>query len=472
VSQYVRAALPLVLTLATLVVQVRTGHLGSVDDMAREPEAVAALRRALGEKLTTFRQATGLTQAELGTQTSYDRSNIGHLEKGRARADESFWRIADEQCQAGGTLLSAYFELEAAKAEHEQRGRDQRLAAVRAKAAELRGASRREPAPPATRGSAAELPVLDDLRRALFGQYTSQTEADPDATALQVRTGVVQAHHLYQLADYDGSARLLPSLVSRLDSSANSVPATTKTTAYLAAAKLASKVGDTSLAWVTADRCLRAAMEAEHPSLYGIASYQVAQALLGDGHIGDAEQTAGSAVERLAAPAVRATSKEALSAHGALLLLLSVMAARRGDAKAAKSHLYQAAELAERLGQDDNRLWTAFGPTNIAIHELSVHVALGDSRLALQLGESLDTDVLPTALRGRRSQVHLELGWAAAGQGDDSLAVLHLLEAERVAQQAVSRNATARSLLSTLLGRERKSTTPGLRALATRAGVL
>ena len=153
-----------------------------------------------------------------------------------------------------------------------------------------------------------------------------------------------------------------------------------------------------------------------------------------------------------------------------LLLLLAIVAGRKGDRQAASKNLRDAAGLAERLGQDGNWLWTAFGPTNIAIHELAVHVVLGDSRAALQFAESIDTDALPDVLRGRRSQVHLELGWASVGQGDDSLAVLHLLEAERVAKQAVSRNASARELLSTLLSRERKSATPGLRSLAMRAG--
>jgi hypothetical protein len=63
-----------------------------------------------------------------------------------------------------------------------------------------------------------------------------------------------------------------------------------------------------------------------------------------------------------------------------------------------------------------------------------VHVALGDAKRAFQLGEVLYTDVLPQVLRGRRSQVHLELAWASMRQGDDSLTVLHLLETERVAQ--------------------------------------
>jgi hypothetical protein len=88
------------------------------------------------------------------------------------------------------------------------------------------------------------------------------------------------------------------------------------------------------------------------------------------------------------------------------------------------------------------------------------------------LGEVLDADMLPPILRGRRSQVHLELAWASVRQDDDSRAVLHLLEAERIASQAVSWNIAARELLTTLLARERKGATPGLRALASRAGIM
>lgn len=60
----------------------------------------------------------------------------------------------------------------------------------------------------------------------------------------------------------------------------------------------------------------------------------------------------------------------------------------------------------------------------------------------------------------------------AAKQADDTLAVLHLLEAERVAEQAVSRNVSAIELLSILVKRERRGATPGLRGLAARAGLL
>lgn len=454
---------------------------GSVedDDMARESEAIAELRRALGAQLATFRLAAELTQGQLAKMAICDRTTLVHIEKGRARADERFWRAVDDACDAGGALLAAYLELGAAKSEHEQRERDQRLSGVRAKAAELRGRPCLAGGQASvTDGKLADLPVLDGLRRALLGHH-AQPAVEAGRTppsAEQIEASVVQAHRLYQMADYDGAARLLPLVIGRLEvSSADiSVSMHAKASAYLAAAKLATKLGDAGLAWVAADRSLRQATETDRHGLIGIVNYQVTCALLGSGHLVDAEQTAATAVEHIASDQqlIRQNAEDALAARGALLLLLAIMAARRGDAPAAQQNLRDAGRLADRLGHDGNWLWTAFGPTNVAIHELAVQVALGDARKALQLGETIDTDVLPAVLRGRRSQVHLELGWASVGQGDDSLAVLHLLEAERVAKQAVSRNATARTLLTTLLARERQSATPGLRALASRAGVL
>jgi hypothetical protein len=442
--------------------------------MAREPEAIVELRRALGAQLATFRLAAELTQGQLAKVAICDRTTLVHIEKGRARADERFWRVVDNACSAGGALLAAYLDLEAAKAEHEEREREQRLASVRARAAQLRDRSGLNDAGSVNAaGTAGDHPVLDGLRQALLGHTEIDAES-PVPSAAHTESGVTQAHRLYQLADYDGAARLLPMVIMRLETADDSTFSRARAAAYVGAAKLATKLGDAGLAWVAADRGLRLASETGHQGLAGIAHYQVACALLGSGHLADAEQTAARAEEQLARQGTQPSRhvEEVLSARGALVLLLAIMAGRRGDAPAAQKWLRNAAQLAERVGKDSNWLWTAFGPTNVAIHELAVRVALGDSRGALALGARIDAEVLPAVLRGRRSQVHLELGWASVGQGDDSVAVLHLLEAERVAKQAVSRNATARTLLTTLLARERKSATPGLRALAARAGVL
>lgn len=80
---------------------------------------------------------------------------------------------------------------------------------------------------------------------------------------------------------------------------------------------------------------------------------------------------------------------------------------------------------------------------------------------------------MPTVLVGRRAQVHVDLAAAAVmSSGDRSASVLHLLEAERVAVEAVHANVQARALLLDLLAKERRAATPGLRPLAERAGLL
>jgi transcriptional regulator with XRE-family HTH domain len=105
--------------------------------VAREPEAVAGLRCALGQRLAAFRQAADLTQGQLARSVICDRTTVAHIEKGRSRADERFWRGADHACHAAGALLTAFHELQAAKQEYDQRARAHELAAARAKAAQF-----------------------------------------------------------------------------------------------------------------------------------------------------------------------------------------------------------------------------------------------------------------------------------------------------------------------------------------------
>ena len=331
--------------------------------------------------------------------------------------------------------------------------------------------------------------TLDDLRSAVLdtplpvpmGVGTPVTRS-----TVGVMAATVQAHLLYQLADYDAAAQLLPAVLTclhnRVDTGPNVCLVGTLTTrhttaaAYIAAAKLATKLGDVGLASVTADRAMTAAKESEHPALVGATTYQVACAFLLIGELAAAEQILTVGAENIASvaatPRLNCRQEEALSVRGSLLLLLAIIAARRDDHDTAQNVLREASQLAEQLGCNGNWLWTAFGPTNVAIHQLSVQSRLGNAKEAARVAETIDTDALPAVLRGRRSQAHLELGWVAAGQHDDTLAVLHLLEAERVAEKAVSRNASARTLLSILLAREHRSVTPGLRGLASRAGLL
>lgn len=106
--------------------------------MAREPDELVEMRRMLGAQLAAYRQAAELSQGQLAIATTVDRTTVAHIEKGRSRADEWFWTIADERCRAGGALLAGFHAWKAAKQDHEVRAREAQLAEARATAEELR----------------------------------------------------------------------------------------------------------------------------------------------------------------------------------------------------------------------------------------------------------------------------------------------------------------------------------------------
>ncbi|WP_229399578.1 hypothetical protein [Micromonospora okii] len=91
----------------------------------------------------------------------------------------------------------------------------------------------------------------------------------------------------------------------------------------------------------------------------------------------------------------------------------------------------------------------------------------------MEIADRLDISSLPVVLVGPRAQVHVDLAESALmASVDRSVAVLHLLEAERVAADVVHANLQARTLLLDLLAKDRRAATPGLWPLAKRAGVL
>lgn len=127
---------------------------------------------------------------------------------------------------------------------------------------------------------------------------------------------------------------------------------------------------------------------------------------------------------------------------------------------------------ADRLRRNSNELWTAFGPTNVQLHPISVAVELQDNQRAIRTADQLDTSPPPKALTSRRAQVHLDLAAAhSATRDSDPQAMLQLLEYEHLAPEAIRLNATATGLITKLLRRERPRHTSGLRALAGQAGV-
>jgi hypothetical protein len=296
---------------------------------------------------------------------------------------------------------------------------------------------------------------LAAIERALFGH-------ERDAGIGDVPDAVAEAHRDYQAARYDEVLAVLPTLIAALDWQEVALVA-----GYSVVAKTLTKIGACDLALVAADRAWTAAKRGGDPADLGMAVYQVVCALLPTPRAGLAEALAVVTAEQIE------VGREApvWSVAGALWLIAAVAAARRGDAAGAAQRLDHAERLAARLGEDANHRWTAFGPTNVAIHRVSVAVELGDAPAALIAADSVELDRLPTELRSRRVQVQLDIAWAQAQRRRDAEALVALLEVERAAPQVTRRNAIARDTIRQLLARARGASGAAVRGLADRAGV-
>jgi hypothetical protein len=230
---------------------------------------------------------------------------------------------------------------------------------------------------------------------------------------------------------------------------------TTYVSAYVAAAKLLTKMGITDLATVAADRAATIAVEADSLSARGMAAYQVVCALLRADRTDEAERLAVGMAETIHRSAAADTPTLA-SVAGALWLIAAVAAARRTDRVEALARLHAADRLAELVGEDANHAWTAFGPTNVRIHRVTVATELGDPAEALRAAAEVDPTRLADGLRSRRAQVNLDLAWAQAHRKRDAEATLYLLEAERSAPEAIRYNTQVRDLLREMLARSRR----------------
>jgi len=320
---------------------------------------------------------------------------------------------------------------------------------------------------------------LAGIRRVLV-QHVALTEADgpeqSSPTSANLLDRAADAHRAYQAACYGAVISDLPELLldaDRLRTAAgedlDSLLA--YVAVYVASAKLLLKLGSTDLATLAADRAAVAAASTASAIAQGMAAFQVACVHLQADRANEAEAVAVAMAGRTGTSPQPHTSS-LLSVAGALWLIAALAAARRADRDHAQSWLDHADHLAQELGADRNGAWTAFGPTNVAIHRVSVAAELGDPAAAVAAADTISVDQLPPGLQSRRAQVHLDLAWAEAKRKRDADATLHLLEAERIAPESIRYNVVVRETVWDLLARQRQRPSRVVADLAVRAGVL
>ncbi|MCT2279608.1 helix-turn-helix domain-containing protein [Micromonospora chalcea] len=237
---------------------------------------------------------------------------------------------------------------------------------------------------------------------------------------------------------------------------------------YQLTATQLTKLGQADLAWIAADRGLAAVRPTGDPLITGSLFRSVGHALHATGRYTEAVRLTEDAAGYLEPHLARA-SPALLSVYGTLFLSGSMAAARANDAGTTRTFLAAAEHAAGQLGTDANHLWTAFGPTNVAIHRVATAAELGDVQVAVDLGPRVDTRGLPMERRVRHA-LEVARAYSSWNRLDDAQDVL--LEAEQMAPEQVRHHFLSRQLALTWVRRQRGKPPAELVGLARRLKVL
>jgi len=328
--------------------------------------------------------------------------------------------------------------------------------------------------PPATPAPWAEpigTAVLDPGRAA----RQSAHEPNRPAGGTQSLRSAVDAATLASLSSEHGQlTRHLPRLIGRIELCSLEAPDRDHlailrllSDAYAVASWTLNKADNPAIAWLAAERAIRAAERVDDKFRVAAATRCLAEVYMRARRYDDASRTAflASAYLDTAEPSRTPT---ALCLRGAALLSATAAAARRGDRREAYAALNAAASHGGGLRQNRVDLGTMFGATNVAIHRVAVAVELSDPREAVAHIPSVDLSSMPAYLTERRARFLIDVARAHA-MLDDRSAAIGPIDAERTAPAETRSHRLTHELLHNLMRRERRSSK--LRELAVRCGL-
>ena len=316
----------------------------------------------------------------------------------------------------------------------------------------------------------------DGLRRVLSTLPGSFQMGPRDLAELEA--DLLATTRLRAQARYAAAAAALPGLITDLEVTSAASEGDERSAALgllaraygLAVATLV-RYGEDDLAWVAADRGAYAAEPTGSPVERALGAYRLAHAFVGAGRLIEAVYVVEAALERAA---VAGSSPDLRSLRGALHLPLAVAQARKGDEARAHEALREAEALTH--GPDgrftmapDLRLATQYGPANVAVHQVSVAVDLGDAGAALALAPRVDRRELSVS---RYSRHLIDVALAHTLRRDTPGTVGKLLEVERLAPEQLTHFPLVREMLHAALRRERGPLNAELHGLAERVGAL
>lgn len=262
--------------------------------------------------------------------------------------------------------------------------------------------------------------------------------ADAEALLVAVRAGEIKQ-----------AAGQLPGLVQEATTAAHAAPGRDGwlllASLYRTAYDVSSKLGYYDLAALALARMDWAAERGSDAVFGGMYRYMRALTYLRDGQYRTGERLVQLGLRTLAQAE---PSREREVVTGQLHLGASVMAGRSKDGGRAEGHLAEADRIAADTGEAVDVHWLAFGPTNVAVHRVSVLAELDEYGHAAQKGRVV---VIPADWpKSRRSHHYAELARAQMWTGDLDDSFQNLLKARRAAPQQARYHQTVRETYSGL----------------------
>jgi len=208
---------------------------------------------------------------------------------------------------------------------------------------------------------------------------------------------------------------------------------------YRTAYDVTSKLGHPDLATIALSRMEWAAERGSGAVIGGMYRYMRALTYLRTGQYrtGDRLIRMGLGVLEQAEP-----GRERDVLTGQLHLGAAVMAARAKDRDGADGHLEEADRIAAATGDASDVHWLSFGPTNVAVHRVSVLAELDEYGRAAQVGKAVP---MPKSWPASRKSHHFaELARAQMWDGQLEESFTNLVRARKAAPQQARYHQTVR----------------------------
>jgi transcriptional regulator with XRE-family HTH domain len=322
------------------------------------------------------------------------------------------------------------------------------------------------------------VPWVAELRDAVRGSLFPVAGASEAPSLGRVRERVRDAWTLWHSARLQRSqvGALLPDLVRDAQSLPRALEGRARREAYAVLADVYHLVQQATayavepeLYWMIADRGRMAAQESDDMLSLAGAAWAYANGLREGGFSEEAVRVVEEASSAVY-PHLETAGDDMRGMYGALRLHAAITHARDGREGDAWRCWDEADSVAARLPDGYAHAWTVFGRGNTDFHAVSVNVDLKKPGVALQRGESVDLDAVPSVERRARFLVELSRGYHQ--RKDYVGAVYYMNRAVGASPETVKYTPSARSLTASLARQATGPLKADAAALAASAGIL